>query len=378
MVIISMIMAMVHMRQLPGSRKMAFTLVGMYMSTTVVAIIEANAFGVPFITNVVKELDASSIQASEEYGSSVEDVKFIDALLGVFENMTPENIINDIATSDMLPVIVASVVFGICIKAQEDDGSPTVTIKLIQQINDVVVACLMAVMKVAPFGVASIVFSTAATVDIEEAGKALAWYLLGMWAVMLFHVFVFYTAILVIGAGRNPFPYYKNLIPAVLMALGMSSSMATLPTTKQCAAKNGIRAEVRDLALSLGATINMDGSGIAFIFIPCWLCTVQGIEFGATKIMLSAIGAMVCSVGASPIPSTGGVALVVLAIAGVPINSTFGLIMAVEFMGDRSQTMVNVFGDSVIVAVIDKWFGQSIIDMETAEKKVKSDEDVAV
>eukprot|EP00405_Crypthecodinium_cohnii_P060133 CAMPEP_0195001722 /NCGR_PEP_ID=MMETSP0326_2-20130528/1716_1 /TAXON_ID=2866 ORGANISM="Crypthecodinium cohnii, Strain Seligo" /NCGR_SAMPLE_ID=MMETSP0326_2 /ASSEMBLY_ACC=CAM_ASM_000348 /LENGTH=40 /DNA_ID= /DNA_START= /DNA_END= /DNA_ORIENTATION= len=40
--------------------------------------------------------------------------------------------------------------------------------------------------------------------------------------------------------------------------------------------------------------------------------------------------------------------------------------------------MVNVFGDSVIVAVIDKWFGQSIIDMETAEKKVKSDEDVAV
>jgi len=64
----------------------------------------------------------------------------------------------------------------------------------------------------------------------------------------------------------------------------------------------------------------------------------------------------------------------------VPINSTFDLIMAVEFMGDRSQTMVNVFGDSVIVAIIDKWFGQSIIDMETemANKKVKTEDDVSV
>mmetsp|Transcript_69626 Transcript_69626/g.145454 ORF Transcript_69626/g.145454 Transcript_69626/m.145454 type:complete len:446 (+) Transcript_69626:73-1410(+) len=370
MVIISMIQSMVSLRQLPGSRTLAFALVGLYMATTVIALTEALIIGVPYIGNLVEALPASSIEASEDYTSTVEDMTFIDALLGVFEGMTPENVINDAAQSDLLPVIITAVVFGICIKDKQEDGSLTVTLQLLSQVNDVVTTALMAVMKLAPIGVASIVFSAAVSVDIEQAGKALVFYLTGLWIAMACQVFIVYPLLLVVGGGRNPFSYYKNCIPALAMALGMSSSLATLPTTKKCADKNGIRAEVRDLALSLGATINMDGAGMGFIFQSVWLSAIQGVEFGISKVLLTGIAAFVCSVGTSPIPSSGAVALVVLKIAGVPINSTFGLVMAVEFISDRSRTMVNVLGDLSVVAVIDKHFGHSIVELEAEKKKI--------
>ena len=45
----------------------------------------------------------------------------------------------------------------------------------------------------------------------------------------------------------------------MLFAFSSNSSVATLPYTMECAEKLGVRKDIGNFVLSLGATINMDG-----------------------------------------------------------------------------------------------------------------------
>ena len=61
--------------------------------------------------------------------------------------------------------------------------------------------------------------------------------------------------------------------------------------------------------------------------------------------------------GAGPIPSAGLVMLVgILESVGLdPTSPIFGLIIAVDWLYDRPETALNIFGDSLGAVVVDKY-----------------------
>ena len=78
--------------------------------------------------------------------------------------------------------------------------------------------------------------------------------------------------------GRNPYTYLANTAPALLTALGSSSSAAALPLTLSCATeRNGVAPSVANFVCSLGATINMDGTAIGY---PCSVLFVALVQVG--------------------------------------------------------------------------------------------------
>ncbi len=100
-----------------------------------------------------------------------------------------------------------------------------------------------------------------------------------------------------------------------------------------------------------GATINMDGTAIGYPIAVTFIAIVQGTwsaaALNAGDVVVVCIVSALCSMGAAPIPSAGAVLLVViLETCQVPAGFGFALILAVDWLYDRPETMVNVAGDS--------------------------------
>ena len=145
---------------------------------------------------------------------------------------------------------------------------------------------------------------------------------------------------------------------ALLMAFATASSAATLPLTrKSVIEKGGSSAKTADFILPLGATVNMDGTalyeGVAVVFI----CQAYGIPIGIVECITIFVTAILAGVGAAAIPQAGLITMVVvLKSVGAPIEG-IGLLLAVDWLVDRFRTSVNVWGDTVGVAAIEKLDG---------------------
>jgi Na+/H+-dicarboxylate symporter len=163
-----------------------------------------------------------------------------------------------------------------------------------------------------------------------------------------------------------------GIIPALLTAFGTSSSAAALPVTQQCSIENNkISPHIAKFVLSLGATINMDGTGLYLICAAFFIGTIEGVTFGLGKFATMAVLAMLCSLGTAPVPSASLVLLsTIMTSVGIPLTSTFGLVWAVDWLLDRLRTVVNVAGDASVTAVVDRFYGQEENDDECSDASV--------
>ena len=77
---------------------------------------------------------------------------------------------------------------------------------------------------------------------------------------------------------------------------------------------------------------------------------------GLLGLLIVAVTATLASIGAAGIPEAGLVTMViVLNAVGLPIEY-IGLILSVDWLLDRFRTAVNIFGDSIGAAVVDRSF----------------------
>ncbi|CAK0852869.1 unnamed protein product [Prorocentrum cordatum] len=214
-------------------------------------------------------------------------------------------------------------------------------------------------MVLTPIGVCSLVFAAIIKHNLAETGKIVAMFTLSVIIGLVLHFSVTYPTLIAAFAKRNPVTYVANIVPALLTAFGTSSSAAALPVnTRCCIDHNGISPSIAKFVLSLGATINMDGTGLYLICAGYFLGTLEGVEFDFGMFATMAVLAMLCSLGTAPVPSASLVLLAtIMTSVGIPVTEKFGYIYAVDWLLDRLRTVVNVSGDAAVTAVIDKQYG---------------------
>ena len=144
---------------------------------------------------------------------------------------------------------------------------------------------------------------------------------------------------------------------ALLTAFSTASSSATLPVTMECAEKKaGVSKQSTEFVLPLGATINMDGTALYEAAAAIFIAQVIGIDLSLMQQLTVAITATLAAIGAAGIPEAGLVTMVIVFNAvGLPIEY-ISLILAVDWFLDRFRTAVNVLGDSIGSAVVEKTF----------------------
>jgi DAACS family dicarboxylate/amino acid:cation (Na+ or H+) symporter len=138
-------------------------------------------------------------------------------------------------------------------------------------------------------------------------------------------------------------------------AFSTSSSNATLPTSLRVAQKElGIRPTVAGFVLPLGATMNMNGTALFEGALVLFLAQVFGIELPIAKQVLVVLLCVFSAIGAAGVP--GGslpLVMIVMAQVGVPPDG-IAIVLGVDRLLDMGRTVINVMGDVVCSAYIEK------------------------
>lgn len=278
------------------------------------------------------------------------------SLRDVIVGFVPSNPIKAMAESNMIQIIVLSILVGLAISVAGESGKRIGS--LFGDLNEVVMRLVMMVMAIAPIGV----FCLIAQVFAEQGFSAivpLSKYFFTVLGVLILHVALVYSGILKVFGRLSVRMFFRKFRQVMIFAFSTSSSNATLPVTLEVAEKDlGVKNSVASFTLPLGATINMDGTavmqGVATVFIS----QAYGIDIGLVG-YLTVIGmAVLASVGTAGVPGVGLVTLaMVLRQVNLPVEG-IGLIIGVDRLLDMTRTMVNVTGDAVVTCVVAKGEGE--------------------
>merc|ERR1719373_1224008 len=218
----------------------------------------------------------------------------------------------------------------------------------------------------------SLVASNLAKIDNKTYTSVLEG--IGMYVVtetvgQLVPMFVFYPIfgyLTTIGKNNGGFfggwKYFYKVFQAPLTAFATSSSAATMPVTLAvCKDKDrgNISGQSADFTVPLGAAINMDGTGLGFPVMVCFVAQAYNQDLGFGQMLLVAIIAVVCSIGTAPIPNAGIVYITMLMAAtndpllahDEVIGTGMTLIIIMDWFVDRVETAQNVWSDCNIAAL---------------------------
>ncbi|MDR4504624.1 MAG: dicarboxylate/amino acid:cation symporter [Candidatus Scalindua sp.] len=281
-------------------------------------------------------------------GSTLKEV-----LLG----LAPDNLIKAMSETKVLPVLVFAMIIGAILTTLGEPGKPVIA--FFHGANEAILKFVQLLMLIAPFGIACLIAGKLGDAGgIEKFGlefKKIGFYAMTVLLGLCIHAIVVLPLILKFFAKRNILSYARGASSALLTAFSTASSSATLPVTIKCSEDNNqVSPRAAAFVLPLGATINMDGTALYEAVAAIFIAQLYGIDLGMGHLTVIFLTATLAAIGAAGIPEAGLVTMViVLEAVGLPIEG-ISMILMIDWFLDRCRTSVNVWGDSVGAAVIDK------------------------
>jgi len=290
------------------------------------------------------------------------DRSVFQVLVDVFVGMVPTNVFKAMVETDVLPLIVFSLLFGGVLTTLGERVRPVTDV--ISGVNDAIMRVVHIVIAFAPVGIFALIAARMGASGgwagfLPEMIK-LGWYAATVIIGLTVHGVIVLPLILLLIARRRISRYSSNVLPALSTAFSTASSSATLPLTIECVEeKSGISNRVASFVLPLGATINMDGTALYEAVAAIFIAQVYGIALGPVEQVVIFLTATLAAVGAAGIPEAGLVTMViVLRAVNLPIEG-ITLILVIDWFLDRCRTTVNVWGDAVGAAVIAHYEGEA-------------------
>jgi len=269
--------------------------------------------------------------------------------------MIPSNLFLAASETNVLALILFSIVFGIALTTLGERGRPAVA--FFDAANEAVLKVVHWIIMLAPIGIFGLVAGKIISSGGGDAFWAevtrLAWFVATVLLGLTIHLVVLSAVVALLGR-RNPLTYLYALARALLTALSTSSSSATLPITMECVTEEKVSRRSAGFVLPLGATINMDGTALYEATAAIFIAQSAGIALGGPELVIIFLTATLAAVGAPGIPEAGLVTLlIVLSAVNLPAAG-IGTLLAIDWFLDRCRTAVNVYGDAVGAAVIDR------------------------
>ncbi|MFA9409026.1 MAG: dicarboxylate/amino acid:cation symporter [Candidatus Dadabacteria bacterium] len=322
-----------------------------YLITTGIAVF----IGI-LVVNIIHPGDGSMVLTGQmpDIVSSKENMSLVDVFLLKF--VSP-NLFNSAEEFEILPLIIASLLFGAAFASLGKESK--VMVEVFTILDKAIMKIVNWIMIFTPIGIFSLI---AQRIGMEGGGGAvielameIGKYVLSVVVGLSIHGFIVLPIILILFAKRNPLEYVQNLGKALLTAFSTASSSATLPLTMEGVIdESKVSPKVGRFVLPLGATINMDGTALYEAVAVIFIAQSYGIDLSIAQMVIVFFTATLAAIGAAGIPEAGLVTMVlVLQAVGLPMEG-IGMILAIDWLLDRFRTTVNVWGDCVGAAVIDR------------------------
>jgi DAACS family dicarboxylate/amino acid:cation (Na+ or H+) symporter len=280
--------------------------------------------------------------------------------LVILRDLVPENPLKEMTGAldgsspggGMLAVMVFAVMVGVAISVAPARTGALVAV--LEGLYDVSMTVVGWAMRLAPFGVAALVFSLTAVLGLDIL-KTLAFYMAVVLAGLALHLFGVYSIGVALFARLGPRKFFSGSAEAMLTAFGTSSSNATLPVSIKVAEQRlGVSREITRFVLTAGASANQNGTALYEGITVLFLAQVFGVELTLAQQATVLLMCVMAGIGTAGVPG-GSLPLVgaVLATLGIPAEG-IAVILGVDRLLDMCRTVVNVTGDLAVAVCVDR------------------------
>ncbi|KAM3615744.1 uncharacterized protein V6R79_007191 [Siganus canaliculatus] len=247
---------------------------------------------------------------------------------------------------NILGLVVFAIVFGVALRKLGEEGE--ILIKFFNSFNEATMVLVSWIMWYAPIGIMFLVAGKIVEMDnvgslFASLGKYIACCIIGH----AIHGALVLPGIYFIITRKNPYKFLWGIFTALATAFGTSSSSATLPLMMKCVEENnGVSKHISRFILPIGATVNMDGAALFQCVAAVFIAQLNERSLNFIQVITILVTATASSVGAAGIPAGGVLTLaIILEAVGLPTND-ISLILAVDWLVDRTCTVLNVEGDA--------------------------------
>uniref|UniRef100_G1N120 Amino acid transporter n=1 Tax=Meleagris gallopavo TaxID=9103 RepID=G1N120_MELGA len=240
----------------------------------------------------------------------------------VLENKTQEYKIVGMYSDgiNVIGLIVFCLVFGMVIGKMGDKGR--VLVDFFNALNEATMRIVQIIMWYMPIGIVFLIAGKIIEVEDWEIFRKLGLYMATVLSGLAIHSIIILPLIYLIIVRKNPFRFAMGMAQALLTALMISSSSATLPVTFRCAEeKNFIDKRITRFVLPVGATINMDGTALYEAVAAVFIAQLNDLELDVGQIVT---------------------------------------------IRDRFRTMVNVLGDAFGTGIVEKLSKKELEQMDVS------------
>jgi dicarboxylate/amino acid:cation (Na+ or H+) symporter, DAACS family len=274
--------------------------------------------------------------------------------LQILLDLVPQNPLEAMVKAfdgEMIAVMVFALVLGVALAMVEKKVAAPLLVWL-QAVFETVMKVIDFAMRLAPYGVAALLFTLTARFGLEVLSR-LGLYIATVLIGLALHQFVTYPIVLKVFARMSPRFFFSRMREVMLTAFSTSSSNATLPTTLRVAEQElKIPRAIGNFVLTLGSTLNQNGTalyeGITVLFLAQFFNVDLSLRGQITVVLLSILS----GIGTAGVPG-GSLPLVtaLLVTVGVPAEG-IGIIFGVDRLLDMCRTVLNVTGDVAAAACV--------------------------
>jgi proton glutamate symport protein len=270
-----------------------------------------------------------------------------------FHALIPQNVFSAAANSDVLALVVATLLFGLA-ATRIAASRRKALVDFFAAVTDAFLVIIGWVLWFAPLGVFALAFGLGAAAG-GLAFATLANYILLVCAVGLGITIAAYP--LAVAGGRIPLgAFTRAMLPPEGIAISTRSSLACLPAMLTSARQLGVRESVSDVSLPIAVAL-FRGTGPAMnIAVAVYVAHALGLDPGVGAVLAATAVGAVMSYAAIGLPGEisyiSSIAPIAIAL-GAPI-APLALLVAVEMIPDIIRTLGNVCLDVALATIVDR------------------------
>lgn len=287
--------------------------------------------------------------------------------------------------NNLVFIVVFSILFGVCVLHIGPKKQKVIRL-FCKANNDIFTLMMHYIMQLAPFGLFAMVSSQLIHmvreqhVNVLEVVVGLVPYVLTVLGGLAILLFVLYPLMVSLFSPVGYVQFLRTMYPAMIFAFASASSTATLPKTSEQVGKLGVVAWVRNFVLSIGATVNMDGTAYTQGIIIAFATQLFGAQMGWSDRVYVVSFITISTIGVAGIPGaslvTTNMLLLNLVSRGVlqpqHVIQVIALILIFDKFLDMARTMANIMGDAAVSIVVHERIVNHMVGSESDSAGVRT------
>ncbi len=266
--------------------------------------------------------------------------------------LVPSNVLAAATSGEMLPVIVATMLFALALRAITPARRDAL-LEVFRAVAEVTIVLAGWLIRVLPIAVLALTADMAAQSGFVIA-KGVGYFILLLSALLAGFTVLLYP-IAAIGGGVSLRRFARGVAPSQAVAVGTRSSLASLPVLLDGAdTRLGLPSAAATFVLPLSVSVFKLNRTISSPLKLIFLSHLFGFALTPQTLIVFVAAVTVLSFGSPGIPSGGSlVTLPFYLAAGAPLEGVI-LLTAVDAIPDMFKTVLNVTGDMSVAAIVSR------------------------